>query len=219
MATHYQAFVGPAKRYYQTGAKRFALLLEHGLREHHRVLDVGCGSLRVGRLLIPFLTPGGYCGVEPGERWVREGLEREVIDVWGEGLVAHKQPAFDRGERFEFGCFDRRFDFVLAFSIFIHCGREQLELCLSNLREVIHPETRVLLDVNLGRTGYERGRHRKYPWASARAVRHAEPDLLAVLGEGGYSHEVLERGPDRGAKGSRTLFLLRPVDSRPPADS
>lgn len=62
---HYRAFVGPLDRYDLLGAGQMALLYLLGLREHHRVLDFGCGSLRLGRLLIPYLRPGRYFGIEP----------------------------------------------------------------------------------------------------------------------------------------------------------
>jgi len=47
------------------------------------IADVGCGSLRIGRLLIPYLNLGKYFGVEPNKWLVQEGINREV----GETLV------------------------------------------------------------------------------------------------------------------------------------
>ena len=56
-ARHYAAYVGPPEQYDFMGATQFRLLTTLGLREHHSVLDFGCGSLRAGRLLIPYLAP------------------------------------------------------------------------------------------------------------------------------------------------------------------
>jgi hypothetical protein len=61
----YRAFVGPFEQYDVIGASQFALLYALGLRQHHRLLDVGCGSLRAGRMLIAYLEPGNYAGIEP----------------------------------------------------------------------------------------------------------------------------------------------------------
>ncbi|MFP8873463.1 MAG: hypothetical protein VCB42_02780, partial [Myxococcota bacterium] len=66
---HYTAYVGPPRDYDSMGATQFRLLCTLGLREHHRLLDFGCGSLRAGRFLIPYLKPGHYHGVEPN-RWL-----------------------------------------------------------------------------------------------------------------------------------------------------
>ena len=59
---HYRAYVGPPADYDLVSAMVFNLLTSMGLRQHHRVLDIGCGSLRVGRLLIPYLNPKNYFG-------------------------------------------------------------------------------------------------------------------------------------------------------------
>jgi cyclopropane fatty-acyl-phospholipid synthase-like methyltransferase len=52
---HYKAYVGPPTQYDFMGATQFRLLCTLGLREQHKVLDFGCGSLRAGRLLLSYL--------------------------------------------------------------------------------------------------------------------------------------------------------------------
>jgi hypothetical protein len=74
---HHRAFVGQPQRYDVAAASQFALLFLLGLREHHRVLDFGCGSLRLGRLLIPYL--GGIAASSPRPGWSRPGSRRN----WG----------------------------------------------------------------------------------------------------------------------------------------
>src|ERR1017187_6689363 len=64
-AHHYRAYVGLPERYDTLAVLQFKVLTDLGLREHHTVLDVGCGSLRLGRLLLPYLLPDRYVGVEP----------------------------------------------------------------------------------------------------------------------------------------------------------
>jgi len=71
---HYRAYVGPSQDYDLISAMVFNLLTSVGLRQHHRVLDIGCGSLRVGRLLIAYLNQGNYFGVEPNEWLVSDGI-------------------------------------------------------------------------------------------------------------------------------------------------
>src|SRR5690242_11872125 len=66
---HYRSFVGPPERYDLLAALQFNLLTSLGLREYHSLLDIGCGSLRAGRLFMTYLLPGNYCGVEP-EQWL-----------------------------------------------------------------------------------------------------------------------------------------------------
>ncbi len=49
-ANHYRAYVGYAKNYDLIAAMTFNLLTTIGLRQNHKLVDVGCGSLRIGRL-------------------------------------------------------------------------------------------------------------------------------------------------------------------------
>jgi hypothetical protein len=53
---HYKSFVGHPKKYGSMGALQFSLLASLGLSEESRVLEVGCGALRLGKLLISFLV-------------------------------------------------------------------------------------------------------------------------------------------------------------------
>jgi SAM-dependent methyltransferase len=117
---HYTAYVGPPAQYDFMGATQFRLLCALGLREHHRVLDFGCGSLRAGRFLISYLRPGLYHGLEPNAWLIEDALEREV----GQDVVRIKQPAFLHHDTFSCREFGKRFDFVLAQSIFSHTGRD-----------------------------------------------------------------------------------------------
>ena len=43
-SAHYSAYVGPAGQWDFMGATQFRLLTALGLREHHRLLDLGCGG-------------------------------------------------------------------------------------------------------------------------------------------------------------------------------
>src|SRR5947207_13809129 len=79
---HYRAYVGPPEDYDLIAAMTFNLLTTLGLRQHHSLLDIGCGSLRTGRLLIPYLNRGKYFGIEPNEWLVQEGIRHELGEMW-----------------------------------------------------------------------------------------------------------------------------------------
>ncbi len=131
---HYRAFVGPPGCYDLAGAWQFALLSALGLREEHYLADIGCGSLRGGRLFITYLLPGRYFGLEP-QRWlVEQGLEREL----GSDIVRVKQPTFRYADDYGLGEFGQKFDFLLAQSIFSHAPPEQIRRCLAEAAKVMH---------------------------------------------------------------------------------
>jgi SAM-dependent methyltransferase len=124
----YRAYVGPPEDYDLVAAMTFNLLTTLGLRQHHSLLDVGCGSLRIGRLLIPYLNRGKYFGVEPNEWLVDEGIRREL----GETLVQIKRPTFFfSGSPDTISQVGISFDFALAQSIFSHCGLDLIGEWLS----------------------------------------------------------------------------------------
>ena len=106
----------------------FSLLTTLGLRQHHSLLDVGCGSLRIGRLLIPYLNRGKYFGIEPAEWLVAEGIKQEL----GETVVQIKRPRFFFTDSPETVVRAKvSFDFALAQSIFSHCGLDLIRGWLS----------------------------------------------------------------------------------------
>jgi len=124
----YRAYVGPPEDYDLIAAMTFNLLTTLGLRQHHSLLDVGCGSLRIGRLLIPYLNRGKYFGVEPNEWLVNEGIRREL----GETLVQIKRPTFFFSDSPDTISQSKTiFDFAVAQSIFSHCGLDLIKGWLS----------------------------------------------------------------------------------------
>ena len=124
----YRAYVGPPEDYDLVAAMSFNLLTTLGLRQHHSLLDIGCGSLRIGRLLIPYLNRGKYFGVEPNEWLVNEGIQREL----GETLLQIKRPTFLFFDSPDIIVQAKiAFDFALAQSIFSHCGLDLIRGWLS----------------------------------------------------------------------------------------
>jgi SAM-dependent methyltransferase len=126
--SHYRAYVGPPEDYDLIAAMTFNLLTTLGLRQHHSLLDVGCGSLRIGRLLIPYLNRGKYFGLEPHQWLVEAGIKHEL----GEEVVQIKRPTFFFTDSPD-ALMQKRisFDFALAQSIFSHCGLDLIRGWLS----------------------------------------------------------------------------------------
>ena len=126
-AAHYTAYVGPPTQYDFMGATQFRLLCALGLREHHRLLDFGCGSLRAGRLFIPYLSAGNYFAIEPNRWLIEDAVEREI----GDDLVRIKRPTFLHHDSFDCKAFGVSFDYIVAQSIFSHCGRDLIAKALA----------------------------------------------------------------------------------------
>lgn len=111
---HYNG--GPKKDFELVGRDAMKVLLNNGLLPSHRVLDFGCGSLRLGYWLIRFLDPGRYFGLEPIEKGVDIGL-KELI---GDDLKEFKKPNIRISDDNDMEAFEVGFDFVIARSILTH---------------------------------------------------------------------------------------------------
>lgn len=144
--SHHRAFVGQPARYDLAAGSQFALLFLLGLREHHRLLDFGCGSLRLGRLAIPYLMPDRYCGIEPETRLVEEGFQHEL----GIDIRALKRPRFDDNKDYSADVFGETFDFIVAQSVFSHMGQEPTKKALGAFSGALAPGGLILANWLLG---------------------------------------------------------------------
>jgi len=181
---HYRAYVGPPEDYDLIAAMTFNLLTTLGLRQHHSLLDIGCGSLRIGRLLIPYLNRGKYFGVEPNEWLVEEGIKREL----GETLVQIKRPTFFFSDSPETAVQVKvLFDFALAQSIFSHCGLDLIKGWLSAVSRSLAQDGALVATFLPGeedslRTG----------WAYPECVNYRPATLERAAAESNLRFEILD---------------------------
>jgi len=136
-AHHYRAFVGPPEKYDLVAANQFVLLIQLGLRELHKLLDIGCGSLRGGRLIIPYLLAGNYYGIEPNQWLIDEGIKKNL----GNSILDVKKPHFSNNPDFLLTEFNTNFDFILAQSIFSHASQNQIKKCFTMASKVMHKDS------------------------------------------------------------------------------
>jgi hypothetical protein len=144
----------PIAEFENRGRQQLILLIMAGLQPASRVVDLGCGLLRGGYWLIHFLEPDCYHGIEPHEGRLDVGrniiLEQETI--------AAKRPHFDANANFDTGVFGQKFDFFLAYSIWTHAAKPQIELMLDQFMSNSTPKAsflRSILPAGWGRSDYQ----------------------------------------------------------------
>ena len=130
---HFTAYVGPPDQYDYMGATQFGLLCSLGLREHHKLLDFGCGSLRAGRLFLPYLNPGCYFGIEPNA-WL---IEEAINKVLGKSIIDIKKPSFFYHDTFTCHQIGQEFDYIIAQSIFSHTGFDLAQKILREFADTV----------------------------------------------------------------------------------
>lgn len=150
---------GPKADFVRVGRLGFEVLLAEGLLPSSRVLDVGCGALRVGYWLMRFLDPGCYFGIEPQQDMLRLGLEQIVED----DVVGRAQARFSANDDFDFSVFGERFDFVLARSIWTHASKPQISAMLRSFADTSAAQAAFLASY--------------YPAGSAFKIGHRWPRL------------------------------------------
>ena len=107
------------------------LLIQHGMTETSRLLDIGCGSLRLGHAAAAFLAPGNYWGTDLSADLIDAGYENEIVP---NGL-ADRLPRSNLVEdaEFTFEGVPSQFDFIMAQSVFTHLPLNHLRMCLARL--------------------------------------------------------------------------------------
>ena len=130
----------------ESGRIQFAILASHGLRPHHRLLELGCGTLNLARLLLAYLDAGNYVCIEPND-WLVEAallndpaLLRRAIRKRAVWLQNEHFDARELLSRDDDGDDDGvGFDVVWSHSILSHASAAQLPEYLDTVGQVLRP--------------------------------------------------------------------------------
>jgi cyclopropane fatty-acyl-phospholipid synthase-like methyltransferase len=132
----YREYVGNKNEFDFCSGTQFSLLFNCGLRENHKVLDFGCGCLRLGRLLIPYLDVKNYFGYDPNKNLFSDFIENE----FGYEIIKKKQAVIISN----FDEIKNKFDFIIAHSIFSHTGVDLTIDYIKFMSEIIEDDGIIL---------------------------------------------------------------------------
>ena len=121
----------------EIGTLQFEFLVAHGLLPHHRLIDVGCGSLRGGVHFARYLDRGNYYGIDLNKSLIDAGYELEFKPMGLDSRVPRHN--FHATPEFDFSPFDKPFDFALALSVFTHLTLNSVRICLERLAPAMTP--------------------------------------------------------------------------------
>jgi len=126
----------PTHEYWlQIGQLQFDYAVGHGLKPDMRMLEIGCGNLRAGRLFIDYLEPGCYYGVD-----ISPDILISAQATIAEHDLCAKLPYLTlvKDMRLDF-LPDHAFDFVHAHSVFSHSPIEVIDECFAHVGRIMAP--------------------------------------------------------------------------------
>lgn len=118
------------------------------LSPNSRVLEIGCGTLRVGLHFIRYLNPGHFHCLERDELSLMAAFRYELPS---QGLL-HKRPLIVRGEDMDFTKFgsDVTYDLIYASAVFLHMPDKLVWVGLERLAGKLKPlEGRIFVSHNV----------------------------------------------------------------------
>jgi cyclopropane fatty-acyl-phospholipid synthase-like methyltransferase len=117
------------------GPLQFEYLRDHGLEPGHRMLDIGCGTLRGGRHFIRYLEPRGYTGIDISAAAIESAQQLVVDEELSDReprLVISSTPTLDFAD-----VAGERYDVLLAQSVFTHLPDESIAECFEHVDKVL----------------------------------------------------------------------------------
>jgi len=117
------------------GQLQFDYATSHGLKPDMRMLEIGCGNLRAGRLFIDYLDPGNFYGID-----ISPDILIAAQDTIAELGLAAKLPHLTLVKNLRLHFLpDASFDFVHAHSVFSHSPIEVIDECFAHVGRVLAP--------------------------------------------------------------------------------
>jgi hypothetical protein len=142
-------------RWDETGRAQLAALRTEGLLPHHRLLDIGAGSLRLGCKAVSYLDPSHYWATDLSGALMHRGYHLELTQ---KDRLPPAHLIEDAG--FTYPGIPPNIDYAIAFAVFTHLPADHLAPALTNLYTRFPNLARLLFTVFLapdehkGRTQY-----------------------------------------------------------------
>lgn len=117
-------------------AMQFITTIEAGLREHHKLLELGCDCLGLARLVIPYLNQDRYTGVDKDQAQINLGIAYEL----GNDMLSQKMPRFiyDMDNYHTSRAAMKEYDFITCFNLIGCCSIDIFKAHLSKMCHLMH---------------------------------------------------------------------------------
>ena len=122
----------------KVGRLQFDYLRKQGLKPQNSLLDYGCGALRLGRYVIPYLEPGQYYGLDISESiiaYAQRLVARSNLAQCAPSLCPIKESGIP---------IEKSFDYIIAQSVFTHTDPDTTLVIMRAAAEHMHDSSQFL---------------------------------------------------------------------------
>lgn len=141
------ATVGPAHQWKMKRRFQIDFLKKHGLAHTHRLIDIGCGTLRGGIPIIKLLDKGHYTGIE-----VREDVLELGRDELKHAKLENKNPNLIHCSGLSTLELEDQAEYIWAFAVLIFMDDDALNACMSFVSRHLAEGGSFYGNVNIGET-------------------------------------------------------------------
>ena len=133
----------------EIGQLQFDFLVHKNLQPHHKMLDLGCGTLRGGQHFIKYLNKSNYYGIDISPRAIEYAKKLVVLEGLSE-KNPHLLVSENKNLKFlEFSA--QKFDYIIAQSVFTHLKPEHIEECFENIGQIMFDDSVFYFTYNKGK--------------------------------------------------------------------
>ncbi len=151
----------------------FEFLKAKGLLPHHHILDYGCGFMRTGVFLVPYLNDKHYVGVDISGQRLKSAAELARARNLQDGSYKLIELSSCRLDELD----GHQFDYIWAGSVIHHMPEPDIRIFLSNLKRLISGDSQFFFTFTPAEEGrYERRRIKDfyYPVDEMRKICESE---------------------------------------------
>jgi|LakMenEpi03Aug12_release.lakeMendotaPanAssembly.Ray.scaffolds.fasta_scaffold68140_2 glycosyltransferase involved in cell wall biosynthesis len=141
--------------YFDSARKYFGKYVIDLLKPEYKVLDLGCGVLRVGLPIIKYLDVNNYYGFDISEHRLIEA-KQEVSD----NNLLFKNPKLTN----KWSDINLKFDFILCFQVFIHLDDEILDDVLDKISSSLKDDGVCIASINTSDKNEDNARWLEFPF-------------------------------------------------------